>query len=706
MFEDNFAEAAADYHDRNDTSAPGIASVTRGGFVKAKLSLSALLADTDALAPGAPYAERQEPPNAWHDQLGQVIAAPIRTLVHAIHSPTSALRAILPEVQRHDAAMRRLSDIELREHATGLRRRLRQTGFEAPLVGECFALVREAASRTLGIRHYDTQLLAGWGLIQGRLVEMATGEGKTVAATLAASTMALAGVPVHVVTVNDYLAQRDADETAPLYDFLGLSVGAVVQKMSKAERRGVYARAIAYCTNKDLAFDYLRDRVSLGARTSKLHLELSKLRGDHSEDDAFVLRGLYFAIVDEADSVFIDEARTPLILSASTDAKSEDVDIDRALTIANALALRQDFRVDWADRRIHLTETGRDRIEALSETFAGIWLRPRPREEIVTQALSAVHLYRRDEHYVVTDNKVQIVDESTGRIMPDRAWERGLHQLIEAKEGVEATARRETLARITYQRLFPRYLRLSGMTGTGKEVSREIRRTYDLDFVRVPLHRPSLRLRCRSVVTPSRASKWQAVADATELLLRETARPILIGTRSVEASEEISAVLGSRGITHTLLNAKQDAAEADVIAQAGQAASVTVATNIAGRGTDIKLEERVAGTGGLHVILTEYHESRRIDRQLIGRCARQGDPGSYATIISFEDAIFATYAPRARRLAQWLFRIDPRLSLGANGLLRWSAQAAAEARARRARMETQANDRRYDQLLAFIGRGE
>lgn len=574
------------------------------------------------------------------------------------------------------------------------------------MVGECFALVREAAMRTLGIRHYDTQLLAGWGLIQGKLVEMATGEGKTLSASLAASTMALAGVPVHVITVNDYLAQRDAAELAPLYSFLGLGVGAVAQRMTKAERRQVYAQAIAYCTNKDLAFDYLRDRVSLGKRVSKLQLDLGKLRGESAEEDALVLRGLYFAIVDEADSVFIDEARTPLILSASTDAKAEDADIGRALAIANDLLLREDYRIDWANRSITLTDHGRDKIESLSEAFEGIWARVRSREELVTQALSAVNLYRRDEHYVVTDDKVQIVDESTGRVMPDRAWERGLHQLIEAKEGVETTARRETLARITYQRLFPRYLRLSGMTGTGKEVSREIRQTYALDFVSVPLHRPSRRVRYRTLIVPTRESKWRAVADATEELLRRTARPILIGTRSVEASEEISAVLSGRGIAHALLNAKQDAAEAEVIAGAGQATSVTVATNIAGRGTDIKLGEGVAEAGGLHVILTEYHESRRIDRQLIGRCARQGDPGSYAAIIALDDAIFATFAPRARRFARWLYRIGPNLPLLANGFMRWSAQAAAEARGVRSRIETQANNRHYDQLLAFIGRGE
>ena len=624
----------------------------------------------------------------------------------AVHGPNSAVGAILPEVQKHEKAMRQRSDAELRTLAAGFRRRLRREGLEVAPVGECFSLIREAASRTLGIRHYDTQLLAGWGLIQGKLVEMATGEGKTLAATLAASTMALAGVPVHVITVNDYLAQRDADEMAPLYRFLGLSVGAVSQKMTKTERRGVYARTIAYCTNKDLAFDYLRDRVALGKRVSKLQLDLGKLRGETAEEDELVLRGLYFAIVDEADSVFIDEARTPLILSASNDSKEEDIDIGRALAIAQELTLREHYRVEWADRRVNLTDRGRDKIETESQRFDGIWSRARPREEIVTQALSAINLYRRDEHYVVADNKVQIVDELTGRIMADRAWERGLHQLIEAKEGVETSSRRETLARITYQRLFPRYLRLSGMTGTGKEVSREIRRTYDLDFVRIPLHRPSRRVRYSTQVLPTRDEKWCAVANATEELLRTAARPILIGTRSVEASEEISFVLASRGIEHALLNAKQDAVEADVISRAGQAASVTVATNIAGRGTDIRLGETVAAAGGLHVILTEYHEFRRIDRQLIGRCARQGDPGSFASIVSLDDAIFTTYAPHARRLVQWLCRIDQRLPLLTDGLLRRVAQAAADLRGVRSRDQTQANNRRYDELLAFIGRGE
>ncbi|MFZ1908038.1 MAG: prepilin peptidase, partial [Burkholderiales bacterium] len=521
--------------------------------------------------------------------------------------------------------------------AKRLRERLRRDGFAAELVGECFALVREAAARTLGKRHFDPQLMAGWALLQGRLVEMETGEGKTFAATLPASTVALAGYPVHVITVNDYLAGRDAEEMGPLYRFLGLSVGVVVQGMERDDRRDAYARSITYCTNKELAFDYLRDRVALARSSSRLHLALEKLRGAAARDAELVLRGLYFGIVDEADSVFIDEARTPLILASAGRAAQEKDQCERALALAASLAAGEDYGVDLVERSITLTPHGKAKIATFSANLDGVWSSVRAREELTTQALSALLLFRRDQHYVVSDDKVQIVDESTGRVMPDRSWEHGLHQLIEAKEGCVLTERRETLARLTYQRLFRRYIRLGGMSGTAKEVAREIRSVYRLDVVRVPLHRPSRRLYHDARVFATLTEKWNAVADSVERLACVARRPVLIGTRSVKASEELSAVLARRGIEHALLNAKQDGEEADVISRAGEAGRVTVATNMAGRGTDIRLGPGVAESGGLHVILTEYHESRRIDRQLFGRCGRQGDPGSCEAIVSLED---------------------------------------------------------------------
>ena len=339
------------------------------------------------------------------------------------------------------------------------------------MVGACYALVRETAFRAVGQRHYDAQLMGGLALLQGKLVEMGTGEGKTITATLPASIVALAGYPVHVITVNDYLAQRDAEEMGPIYQFLGLTVGHVVQGMPAAERRQAYARSVTYCSNKELAFDYLRDRVALAQRGSRLHRSLEKLRGAAPRDERLVLRGLYFGIVDEADSVFIDDARTPLILSSSQGSADESEDCEAALELAALLVPVDDYATNLAEREITLTRGGRNRLAELSVGLAGVWTSHRGREELISQALSAMILFRRDQHYIVTEGKVQIVDESTGRIMADRSWELGLHQLIEAKENCEPTHRHETLARITYQRLFRRFLRLAGMSGTAKEVS-------------------------------------------------------------------------------------------------------------------------------------------------------------------------------------------------------------------------------------------
>ncbi|MDQ6629996.1 MAG: prepilin peptidase, partial [Pseudomonadota bacterium] len=447
------------------------------------------------LASGRPYAEREECEPPWHDRLAQRLwhGAAIRVL-RATRAREREGRAFVARADRHGDEFASADDAQLRLEARRLRARLRREGFVAEASARCFALVREAAQRVLGQRHYDTQLVAGWWLLRGMLVEMATGEGKTFAATLPACTAALAGLPVHVITVNDYLATRDAATMNPLYRFFGLRCTSVVHGMPKPDRRAAYAGDITYCSNKELAFDYLRDRAALGDQASPLHLAVEGLRDSRGRADATVLRGLSFAIVDEADSVFIDEARTPLILSTTADAGADRDPCERALAIARQLQAPQHFEVERSQLRVRLTELGHDEIERLDEQdAAAAWPSPRERDENVRRALAALHLYERDRQYVIVAGKVQIVDESTGRIMPDRAWERGLHQMIEAKEGVALTGRRDTLARITYQRLFRRYLRLCGMTGTATEVAGEIGRTYGLSVARVPLHRPSRR---------------------------------------------------------------------------------------------------------------------------------------------------------------------------------------------------------------------
>jgi len=667
----------------------------------------ALLMTSGALAAGRPYAERSEEEPRWHDRAAEfLLRNAVNPLHRRLHNPSRRLGRIAELAGQHDRTLRVRSDAELRTMAGGLRVQLRQRGFLPEYVGLGFALVREASARTLGLRHFDVQLMGGWALLQGRLIEMDTGEGKTMVATLPASVMALAGYPVHVITVNDYLASRDAEEMGPLYRFLGLDVGAVVHGMTRPERRQAYARAVTYCSNKELAFDYLRDRVALAGKGSPLHLSLERLSGRAGRSEDLVLRGLCFGLIDEADSVLVDEARTPLILSSSVGGADDKEQCERALDLARQLVANQDYAVDLADRRVSLTAAGTDAVDRLSAGLDGVWTSTRGREELVTQALSALLLHVRDQHYVVSEGKVQIVDESTGRVMADRSWERGLHQLIETKEGCEPTERRETLARLTYQRLFRRYLRLAGMTGTAREVAREARRVYGLEVVRIPLHKPSQRVHATPGLHLTRQAKWRAIADDVERVAGGLGRPVLIGTRSVRASEEISALLGERGIEHALLNAKQDREEAEVVARAGQPGRVTVATNMAGRGTDIRLGDGVVGRGGLHVILSEYHDSARIDRQFYGRCARQGDPGSCQTITSLEDELFVVHGGFVTRLVQRAAGRGVRLSSSMLGALRRLSQFAAERRNAYIRVQNLQLDRRLDRVLAFSGRGE
>lgn len=660
------------------------------------------------LAPGKPYAERVEHSPGMLDVAAELVIAKVADPTRrAIHDPARSLRRIVPAVAAHVETFKAASDEDLRQRARGMHARLRRAGFTERLVGECFALVSEAAARTIGFRHFETQLMAGWGLLQGKLVEMETGEGKTFAATLPACTVALAGYPVHVITVNDYLARRDAEEMGVLYRFLGLTAGAVQHTMDREARRQVHTKSVVYCTNKDIAFDYLRDSVALAGRTSRLHIGIEKLRGGKPMNAELILRGLYFAIVDEADSVFVDEAKTPLILSAAADeAEDDQTQSLEALAIAEALTEKLHYTVDVAEHRVILTDAGYDAVDAAAAELGPAWTSPRAREELATQALSAIHLFKRDVHYVVVDGSVKIVDESTGRLMPDRAWERGLHQLIEAKEGCKSTERRETMARVTYQRLFRRYVRLCGMTGTGREVASEIRLVYGLGFVRIPLHRPSLRKAYPPRICATDAEKWRLVAESVKDIAQDQGRPVLVGTRSVGASQEISRVLTALGIEHALLNALQDAAEAEIIAQAGQPGRVTVATNMAGRGTDIRLSAEVRDRGGLHVILTEYHNSRRVDRQLFGRCARQGDPGSRQVIVSLEDEIYTTHAATATKVVRARVLRGARVSSFMFTALQWLAQLSAERRGTEARIDNLHSDRELDKVLAFSGRRE
>ncbi|MDB5856872.1 MAG: secA [Ramlibacter sp.] len=651
----------------------------------------------------APYPERADAKETAFDRRLLAAAA---WLKRPLPTALRRARALVDEVERLQPGIDALGQRALRGEAEALRPLLLRQGFVPELAARSFALVRAAAQHELGMRHFPVQIMGGHTMLSGLLAEMETGEGKTLTATLPAATAALAGLPVHVVTVNDYLSGRDGDALRPVYAALGLTVGIARQDQDPDERRAAYAADITYCTNKDIGFDYLRDGITLASNRGRGRLLLRKMLGLDDRMDRLLLRGLAFAIVDEADSVLVDEARTPLIISGGGDADAEAELYAQALGMGRQLALGEDFLVHRRDRSATLTLRGRARLKELGEALPATWRSARAREELAQQAVAALHLFELDVHYLVRDGKVMIIDEYTGRVMPDRSWERGLHQLVETKEGCEVTARRGTLARITYQRLFRRYLRVAGMTGTAMEVAPELEAVYGLKVARIPTNRPVLRRDEGVHLFARRERKWQAVADALTRV-RETGRPVLVGTRSVAASEELAAVLAQRGIEHVVLNARQDSEEAAIVARAGEAGRVTIATNMAGRGTDIKPDPDVLARGGLHVILTEFHESGRIDRQLFGRCARQGDPGSYETVIALDDDIFARHAGGlAATLAARYGASDRPLPGWAASLLKARAQQAAESANAADRRATLEQDKRLDRALAFAGAAE
>ena len=609
--------------------------------------------------------------------------------------------ALLRAVAVAEAGLHRLDELELRDAASDLRGPLRELGFRDELVARAFALVREAARRTLGEHHYDVQLIGGRVLLAGLVAEMETGEGKTLTATLAAATAALGGTPVHVVTVNDYLAARDAEWMGPIYGALGLTVGVVVHGTEPEVRRAAYRCDVTYCTNKELVFDYLRDRLVLGQRNSLLRLQLERLSSERPRTRQLVLRGLHFAIVDEADSVLVDEARTPLVISGTRDAGTERQAYIQALELADRLDAGDDFRIDAAERQVSLTTRGRQRLEELARPLGGVWTGRLRRDDLVRQALTARHLFRRDTHYLVDGGgRVSMIDEFTGRLMPDRSWELGLHQLIEVKEGCAPTSTHRTLARISYQRFFRRYIRLAGMTGTAREVAAELWAVYRLAVVRVPTHRPVQRRTLPDRTFARAADRWSAVVRRVAEV-HATGRPVLVGTRSVTASDELSRLLTAASLSHRVLNARQDADEADLIAQAGQRGQVTVATNMAGRGTDIRLGPGVDVAGGLHVIATERHEARRIDRQLAGRAGRQGDPGTFEAIVSLDDDLITSHAPTWARGAGVLVRPDGSVPEPLARLVVRRAQRAAERRHAQARRDLVRVDEHLETALAF-----
>ena len=532
---------------------------------------------------------------------------------------------------------------------------------------------------------------------------MATGEGKTLAAALAATAIGLTGTPVHILTVNRYLAERDAAFASPLYGFFGLSLGLVTEAVPAEARRAAYRSAVTVAVNKDIAFDYMRDRMAAGGAPGNPRRKLAALRGVAPEHTP-LLRGLYHAIVDEADSVLIDEARTPLILSVDIDDLSRQESVfDRALAMCDGLRPGADYARIEGERRSVLLPAGKAVLEAMCRGDAEPWDIAAEREQLIEQALAARHMLIRDEHYLVRDGKAQIVDEFTGRVLPDRTWTDGLQELIERKEGLALSPRRDTRARMTYQRFARRYRRLSGLSGTLHEVAAELWRVYGARVARVAPNRPDRKTLRAPVGHVDETSKWRAIGARVSSLHSQDI-PVLIGTRTLGASERASAALTAAGLPHVVLNASQDADEAEIVARAGLPGAITVATNMAGRGTDIHVDAAVVASGGLRVIVSEAHEARRIDRQLIGRCGRQGQPGEAEMHISLDDALLARHAGAVERGVA-------RALIGATGgrSVVWAAQRAQRRSERlhaSMRRDLLRSDAWVEEAIAFAGNPE
>jgi preprotein translocase subunit SecA len=600
-----------------------------------------------------------------------------------------------------------VSDRRLRERLSEIQLRFRRQdkGYE-DLLPEALATMVEVSHRTLGLIPYTVQVMGALALYRGYLAEMATGEGKSLTACLPSVLAAWTGRPFHFVTVNDYLAGRDAVEMNPFYAYCGVSVGCVTGQMDPKERRMNYDKGVVYTTLKELVADLLRDRLIFGALHHPSRRLLRQLIQPQMRNlEGVVLRGLDTAIVDEADSVLIDEAVTPLIISRAQKNNPLVEACETAHTISTLLNPGTDYLVDHKYKEITLTKEGLHKVEEQSQVLQGIWRGPARREELVKQALTAREFYRRDQQFVIQEGKVAIVDEFTGRVMPNRTWREGLHQAVEAKEGLPLSDPSETLARLSFQRFFRLFRKLSGMTGTAREANAEFWHIYKLPVLAIPTHRPCIRKNLPDSYFSNETDKWEAIVKEIEKW-RQTGRPVLVGTRSVKASERLGVMLQAKGIGFNLLNAVRHKEEAQIVAEAGEESRITISTNMAGRGTDIKLGRGVVVMGGLHVIATERHESGRIDRQLFGRCARQGDPGSAQAFVSVEDELIRRFVPATmrNRLANSLRLTAP----GANLFARIAvlhAQRTAQRLAYRQRRNVLRMDTWLEEALSFTGPG-
>jgi preprotein translocase subunit SecA len=621
------------------------------------------------------------------------IAARASVAAHNRRITVTALRRAAEAVDVLSTQVRSYSEAVLDANIAEIREQFVRGRHEAEAVRRALALIREVARRQTGEEPFIVQLMAALAMYHGRIVEMLTGEGKTLTGSIVAPLLAWRYRHVHIFTVNDYLARRDAHSRQGIYRRCLVSAGAITQEMEPAERFNTYALPIVYGTPKQITADWLRDQIRLGAQTTAWAGRQNVVLGGGSPNGGSagpMIPGLRAALVDEADAVLIDEGVVPLIIAQSR--RGDDMaEIYRAAArIAAMLDQGPDYEIDQLRRRATIKPRGQHRCEQVFETLQEpIWRARRRAQELIRQALIARHCYIAGHQYQVVDGRVMIVDEYTGRFLPDRNWEHGLHQAVEAKEGVEVTADRETLARMSFQRFFRTYPFLCGMTGTAADATIEMEQVYNRPVLVIPTNKPVIRKQWPIRIFKTAEARWDAVVRSIEELHAQ-GRPVLVGTRSIEASELLSRRLEARGLAHRTLNANFDKEEADLISDAGRGglnASITVATNMAGRGTDIKPDEAAIKAGGLHVIITEMHGAKRIDRQFIGRAGRQGDPGSAQIFVALEDELVRLHA---RRGSAWLKRTAMAAEISgqnraiARRVFR-AAQKASEARARRGR---------------------
>jgi len=570
----------------------------------------------------------------------------------------------------------------LREHRSRIKRLGNRWGEGVEAAMPCLV---EAARRTLRLSAYPTQIMGALAISEGALVEMATGEGKTLTIALAAAAAGWSGKPCHVITANDYLARRDAEDFKRFYKLCGLKVASVSAEMHPPERQETYRADVVYCTGKEVVADYLRDQIALGPYADAHRRAMIYLLGRNYSGQGAVLRGLHTAIVDEVDNQLIDEAATPLIISRPSENEAMKTACIAADRCAAGLLPGDHYAVNEREKEITINEAGRELIGAWCEGKAGLLKAEDWVTDLVQQSLQARHFFLRDKQYVMIDGKVVIVDEYTGRLMPGRNWRLGLHQAVEAKEEAEVSEPSETLARLSFQNFYRYFVHLGGISGTARESWREFWRIYGISLVEVPHFKLNIRKDHPVQVFYREEAKWTAVVDEIEKEHR-LGRPVLVGTRSVDSSERLGRLLHGRGMVYTILNAVRHEQEAEIVLRAGDLQTITISTNMAGRGTDIRLGQGVAQRGGLHVILTEGHESARIDRQLKGRAARQGSPGSSVIFVTYSDELIQRFLDPIRKsvLRFWLSRRLP----GGLRLLKWGfkiAQRKAEKKGRRQR---------------------